>query len=117
LPTVDLRQKINEGHDARDIINSRRRERGGDSPDINDSDRFPAFTRNITSHNCPREFKPVDITKYDGKQDPRQWICWYSTAIEVSGGSNTTKVIYFPMALESAPFICLESFKPDSIDS
>jgi hypothetical protein len=35
----------------------------------------------------------------------------------VLGGSNTTKVIYFPMALESAPLIWLESLKPDSIDS
>jgi hypothetical protein len=35
----------------------------------------------------------------------------------VSGGSNTTKVIYFPMALESAPLTWLESLKLDSINS
>jgi hypothetical protein len=38
-------------------------------------------------------------------------------AIEVAGGSNMTKVIYFPMALESAPLTWLESLKPNSIDS
>jgi hypothetical protein len=35
----------------------------------------------------------------------------------MSSGSNTTKVIYFPMALESAPLTWLKSLKPDSIDS
>jgi hypothetical protein len=35
----------------------------------------------------------------------------------VSGGSNTTKVIYFPMALESPPLTWLKSLKIDSIDS
>jgi hypothetical protein len=63
LPVVDLRQKINEGLDARDIIYSRRHECGGDPHDVDNSDRFPAFTRNITSRNCPRELKPVGITK------------------------------------------------------
>jgi hypothetical protein len=41
----------------------------------------------------------------------------HSTAIEVSGGSNMTKVIYFSMGLESAPLTWLESLKPDTIDS
>jgi hypothetical protein len=117
LPTVDLRQKINEGCDARDIIDSRFHERNGDPHDIDGSDRFLAFTRNITSRDCPREFKPVSITKHDGKQDPWQWIRYYSTTIEVSGSSNMTKVIYFLMALESAPLTWLESLKLDSIDS
>jgi hypothetical protein len=55
--------------------------------------------------------------KYDGKQDPRQWIRCYSVAIEVSGGSNSTKALYFSVALESAPLTWLESLKPNSIDS
>jgi hypothetical protein len=38
-------------------------------------------------------------------------------AIEVAGGSNTTKVVYFPMALETAPLTWLESLRKDSIDS
>jgi hypothetical protein len=103
LPIVDLRQKINEGHDARDVINLRRHERGGDPHDVDDSDRFPAFTHNITSRDCPREFKPVGITKYDGEQDSRQWTRCYSTAIEVLDGSNMTKVIYFLMAVDLKP--------------
>jgi hypothetical protein len=54
---------------------------------------------------------------YDRKQDPRQWIRCYSIAIEVSGGSNSTKAFYFPVALESEPLMWLESLKPNSIDS
>src|SRR6185436_16173110 len=43
------------------------------------------------------------------------WI--YLTAIEVAGGTNSTKVIYFPMALESAPLTWLEILRHDSIHS
>jgi hypothetical protein len=48
------------------------------------------------------------ITKYDGKQAPQQWLRCYS---------KTTKVIYFPMALEAAPLSWLESLRKDSINS
>jgi hypothetical protein len=55
--------------------------------------------------------------KYDGKQDPCQWIRCYSVTIKVSSGSNSTKALYFPVALESTPLTWLESLKPNSIDS
>jgi hypothetical protein len=35
----------------------------------------------------------------------------------VAGGSDTTKVVYFPMALETAPLTWLQSLPNDSIDS
>jgi hypothetical protein len=38
-------------------------------------------------------------------------------AVEVSGGSNSIKALYFPVALESVPLTWLESLKPNSIDS
>jgi hypothetical protein len=63
------------------------------------------------------DFKPVGIPKYNGKQDPRQWIHCYSIAIEVSGRSYSTEAFYFPVALESAPLTWLKSLKPNSIDS
>jgi hypothetical protein len=34
-----------------------------------------------------------------------------------AGSSNTTKVIYFPMALEIAPLTWMDSLRKDSIDS
>ena len=58
-----------------------------------------------------------NLKKYDGKQDPHQWLWIYSTAIEVAGGTNSTKVIYFPIALESALLTWLESLRHDSIHS
>jgi hypothetical protein len=73
-----------------------------------DNDRFPAFTSNNTKKSYPKDFRPVGIPKYDGKQDPRQWIRCYSVAIEVLGGSNSTKALYFPVALESAPSLGLK---------
>jgi hypothetical protein len=113
---IDARQKINNGCNARRIIEARRRDRPDRYHDADDSDRFPAFTPNITDWSYPNNFKPVGIPKYDGKQYPHQWICCYSITIEVSRGSNSTKALYFKVALESAPLTSLESLKPNSID-
>lgn len=71
MPTADLRQKINEGRDAWDVIDARHREHNDGLRDINDSDHFTTFTRNITASNYTRELKLVGITKYDDKQDSR----------------------------------------------
>jgi hypothetical protein len=72
----------------------RRRDRTGRHHD-DDSDRFPALTTSVTDKLYPKDFKLVGIPKYDGKQDPRQWIRCYSIAIEVLGGSNSTKVPFY----------------------
>jgi hypothetical protein len=81
------------------------------------SDRFPAFSARFSSYKYPEGFKPIGITKYDGKQAPQQWLRCYSMAIEVAGGSNITKVVYFPMALDPALLTWLESLSSNSIDS
>jgi hypothetical protein len=103
---------------VRSIIDSRRREckvAGTEGTDC--SDRFPAFTARFSSYKYPEGFKPIGITKYDGKQAPQQWLHCYSTAIEVAGGSNITKVVYFSMALDPAPLTWFESPNSNSIDS
>jgi hypothetical protein len=81
------------------------------------SDRFPAFSTRFSSYKYLEGFKPIGITKYDGKEAPQQWLRCYSTSIEVSGGSNVTKVVYFPMALDPAPLTWFESLSNNSIDS
>jgi hypothetical protein len=116
-PTIDLRQKINDGRDARRVIKARRRDRTDKYHDDDDNNHFPTFTSNITDKSYPKEFKQVGIPKYDSKQDPCQWIRCYSVAIKVSGGSNSIKALYFPVGSESAPLTSLESLKPKSIDS
>jgi hypothetical protein len=66
-PTIDLRQKINEGHNKRLVIEARRRDRTSRHHDDDDSDRFPAFTTSVTDNSYPKNFKPVGIPKYDDK--------------------------------------------------
>jgi hypothetical protein len=117
-PPEDLRQHINEGRDARFVIDSRRKVREEVETEGTDcSDHFPAFSAWFSSYKYPEGFKPIGITKYDGKQASKQWLHRYSTAIEVAGGSNITKVVYFPMALDPAPLTWLESLSNNSIDS
>ena len=62
------------------------------------------------------KFKPLEITKYDAKQDPRQWLQCYGLAIENAGGDNDTKCLYFPFCLGEAPLTWLESLEKNSID-
>jgi hypothetical protein len=100
------------------VIDSRRKVREEVETEGTDcSDRFPAFSARFSSYKYPEGFKPIGITKYDGKQASQQWLHCYSTTIEVAGGSNITKVIYFPMALDPAPLTWLESLSNNSIDS
>jgi hypothetical protein len=117
-PPEDLRQHINEGRDARSVIDSRRKVREEVKTEgTHCSDRFPAFSTRFSSYKYTEGFKPIGITKYNGKQAPQQWLRCYSTAIEVAGGSNITKVVYFPMAWDPAPLTWLESLSNNSIDS
>jgi hypothetical protein len=88
-PPEDLRQHINEGRDARSVIDSRRKVREEvETKGTDCSDRFPAFSARFSSYKYPEGFKLIGITKYDGKQAPQQWLRCYSTAIEVAGGSR-----------------------------
>jgi hypothetical protein len=117
-PPEDLRQHINEGHNAWSVIVSRRKVREEVKTEGTDcSDRFPAFSARFSSYKYPEGFKLIGITKYDGTQAPQQWLRCYSTTIKVAGGSNITKVINFPMALDPAPLTWLESLSNNSIDS
>jgi hypothetical protein len=100
------------------VIDSKRKVREEVETEGTDcSDRFPAFSVQFSSYKYPEGFKPIGITKYDGKQAPQQWLRCYSTAIEVAGGSNITKVVYFLMALDPASLTWLESLSNNSINS
>ena len=55
--------------DAWDIINARRRSQFADN-----SDRFQALSRVFDNIEYPKDFKPTNIQKYDGKQDPAEWL-------------------------------------------
>jgi hypothetical protein len=71
----DLRQRINEGRNARSVIDSRCKEREVVETEGTDcSNRFPAFSARFSSYKYPEGFKLIGITKYDGKQAPQQWL-------------------------------------------
>ena len=53
--------------DARDIINARRRSQLADN-----SDRFQDLSRVFDNTEYPKDFKPANIQKYDGNQNPAQ---------------------------------------------
>ena len=98
--------------DARDIINARRRAQLADN-----SDRFQALSKAFNNIEYLKDFKSTNIQKYNGKQDPAQWLRLYSTAISVAGGDTNTKVLYLPMALDPASLTWLESLARESIHS
>jgi hypothetical protein len=71
-PPEDLRQHINEGRDMWSVISSKRKVREEVETEGTDcSDRFPAFSACFSSYKYPEGFKPIGITKYDGKQAPQ----------------------------------------------
>ena len=78
---------------------------------------FQTLSKAFDNIEYPKDFKPTNIQKYDGKQDPAQWLRLYSTTISVAGGDTNTKVLYFPMALEPTPLTWLESLARESIHS
>jgi hypothetical protein len=65
----------------------------------------------------------IELVEYShkAKSSPDHQVCMASLCNaddeEVYGGSNSTKALYIPVALESAPLTWLESLKPNSIDS
>ena len=98
--------------DARDMTNARNQ-----GCLLDNADRFLDLSNFFADAEYPKDFKPANLQKYDGKQDPVQWLHLYSIAINVAGGDTTTKVLYFPVVLEPTPLTWLESLKLESIHS
>jgi hypothetical protein len=61
------------------------------SATVGDNDGFPTFSLRLRNLLLPDKFKPLEITKYDAKQDPIQWLKCYALSIENTGGNNDTK--------------------------
>ena len=78
-------------------------------------DRFPCFSSRLLSVQLPYKFKPSNHTKYNGKMEPNQWLRIYSQSIELAGGDDDIKALYFPMALEIVPLAWFDKLCPGSI--
>jgi hypothetical protein len=101
------------GFDARQKIEKLRHKK---SSTAGDNDGFSAFSARLRNLLLPEKFKPLEITKYDAKQDPVQWLRCYALSIENASGNNDTKCLYFPFCLDQAPLTWLESLEKYSID-
>ena len=99
------------GYDARSTIEANRRAREDEADDS-----YPTFLRRLRRFLLPEKFKLVGISKYDGKQDPKQWLRIYCLAVETARGDDDTKVLYFPMCMEQAPLTWLDTLERCSID-
>jgi hypothetical protein len=78
-------------------------------------DRFPCFAGRLQTLKLPHKFKSANHSKYDGKVEPRQWLRVYSQSIELAGGDDDIKALFFPMALEAMPLQWFDKLRPRSI--
>jgi hypothetical protein len=63
----------------------------------------------------PHKFNPSKHSKYDGKTEPKQWLRIYFQSIELAGGDDDIKALFFPMALEAIPLQWFDKLSPGSI--
>ena len=47
--------------------------------------------------------------------EPNQWLHIYSQSIELAGGDDDLKALYFPMDLEPVPLTWFDKLRPISI--
>ena len=63
----------------------------------------------LTSSSRPTTLNMMAIPK------PRQWLRIYSQSIELTGGNDDIKTLFFPMALETMPLQWFDKLNPGSI--
>jgi hypothetical protein len=64
----------------------------------------------------PKEFRvPRDIIKYDGIEDPRQWLDDYRVTIKCTGGNRITAMQCLQLFLKGPARAWLKSLAPESI--
>jgi len=65
----------------------------------------------------PRNFKLEKLKKYDGKENPENWITLYVIAVRSAGGDEHVMANYFPVVLDQAGHQWLLGLPEDSFDS
>ena len=89
--------------------------------DRDDSDFEPrgaaCFSFNIRDTRMPKGFKlTAEAVKYDGKQDPRDWLDDYLIACSCQGGTSTTAMQYIQLMLTGSapilPHLAVEHYAP-----
>lgn len=114
----DYSRRDEEGQGESEYREARSNYRRARTPDFERTesfDRFPCFAERLQAMKLPHMFKPSNHSKYDGKIEPKQWLRVYSQSIELAGGDDDIKTLFFPMALEALPLQWFDKLKPGFI--
>jgi len=65
----------------------------------------------------PRNFKLEKLKKYDGKENPENYITLYEIAVRSAAGDEHVMANYFPVVLDQAGHQWLLGLPEDSFDS
>ena len=90
------------------------------SPEIDDEDMcgLPCFTRRIRKTRVPSGFKlPDNFKKFDGLQDPEDWLVDYLETVKLIGGTRATAMQSIQVHLSGAARSWIKKLPPGSIDS
>ena len=97
IPTKDAHDRINRRATERAVHENLRRIEY-------DAALGPPGLRQFSSHLCqviwPRNFKLEKLKKYDGKENPENWITLYEIAVLSAAGDEHVMANYFPVVLD-----------------
>ena len=81
----------------------------------------PPGLKQFSSHLCqvvwPRNFKLEKLKKYDGKENPENWITLYEITVRSATGDEHVMANYFPVVLDQAGHEWLLDLPENSFDS
>ena len=76
-----------------------------------------AFTRSLRRVVWPVKFRPDLPPRYDGKNNPLEFLQLYTLAIQAAGGDDKVMANWFPMALKDSASSWLTNLPVESIGS
>ena len=65
----------------------------------------------------PRNFKLEKLKKYDGKENPENWLALYEIAVRSAMGDEHVMANYFPIVLDYTAYQWLISQEPHKFKS
>jgi hypothetical protein len=90
------------------------------TPEDSDEDLcgLPCFTRRVRKTRVPTSFKlPDNYKKFDGLQDPKDWLVDYLETVKLMGGTRATAMQSIQVYLSGAARSWMKKLPEGSIDS
>ncbi|KAK1669748.1 hypothetical protein QYE76_057907 [Lolium multiflorum] len=101
-----------------DRARQERRERRHSPEDDEDMCGLPCFTRRVRKTRVPSGFKlPDNYKKFDGLQDPDDWLVNYLEMVKLMGGTRATAMQSIQVHLSGAARSWMKKLSPGSVDS